>query len=93
MEKPVRICAVGDYNPSFPGHVTIQGSLEHAAESLSIPVSCEWVATTAITRENASDVLREAPTRAKRACSRQLNSRGSATGPTWGLAGASNILC
>lgn len=57
MHQFIRIGAIGDYNPAFPGHVTIKTSLEHAAESLSIPVSCEWVPTPAITRENAADVI------------------------------------
>ena len=57
MEKLVRIGAIGDYNPALPGHVTIKISLEHAGESLSIPVTCEWVPTPAITVENAADVV------------------------------------
>ncbi len=59
MDQPIRIGAIGDYNPAFPGHVTIKTSLEHAAESLSIPVSCEWVPTPAIARENAAAVMEQ----------------------------------
>jgi CTP synthase (UTP-ammonia lyase) len=57
VDKLVRIGVVGDYNPAFPGHVAIKTSLEHAAESLSISVSCEWVPTPAITRDNAADTV------------------------------------
>ncbi len=57
MGKHVRIGAIGDYNAAFPGHVTIETSLEHAAESLLIPVSCGWVPTPAIADENAAEVL------------------------------------
>lgn len=58
MEKLVRIGAIGDYNAAFPGHVTIKTSLEHAGESLSIPVNCKWVPTPAITVENVADIVR-----------------------------------
>jgi CTP synthase (UTP-ammonia lyase) len=55
--EPVRIAAVGDYNPAFPGHVTIKSSLQHAAESLSLPAICEWIATAAIAPESAADIF------------------------------------
>ena len=55
--EPVRIAAVGDYNPAFPGHVTIKSSLQHAAESLSLPAICEWIATPAITRKSAAEIF------------------------------------
>jgi len=57
VDELVRIGVIGDYNPAFPGHITIKTSLEHAADSLSIPAGCEWVATPAITRENAAEVV------------------------------------
>jgi CTP synthase (UTP-ammonia lyase) len=57
MGHALRIGVPGEFNPAFPGHVKIRTSLEDAARKLGIAASCEWVATPAITRENAAEVL------------------------------------
>ncbi|MCI0606869.1 hypothetical protein L0156_28125 [bacterium] len=46
--KPVRIAIIGDYEPAWSHHVTINESLRHAATHLSIPIEPEWIGTDVI---------------------------------------------
>ncbi|HTQ53312.1 MAG TPA: hypothetical protein VMI94_02565 [Bryobacteraceae bacterium] len=45
MSGPVRIAVVGDFNPDYATHHAINGSLEHAAAGMGVPLDAKWVAT------------------------------------------------
>ncbi len=48
MSTSTRIAIIGDYNPEFTSHVTNAPAVEHAADSLEVPVKIDWVGTDAI---------------------------------------------
>jgi CTP synthase (UTP-ammonia lyase) len=53
----VRIGVIGDFVPGMFSHTSINDSLGHASEALSVPVQYEWVPTTAVPKHGAAGVL------------------------------------
>jgi len=41
----IRIGILGDFNPEFPAHTTIDTSLQHAGRALRIEVESRWLPT------------------------------------------------
>lgn len=59
MNNKVAIAVVGDFNSTFPGHVTIAPAIGHAAESLSVDAGVQWIFTRELTNQNVAKVLGE----------------------------------
>ena len=55
--RSVKIAIIGDFNPQKPSHPETNSALNHAAQRLSVEVAAEWLHTTELTTENASDRL------------------------------------
>ena len=41
----IRIGIMGDFNPEFPAHTTIDPSLQHAGRTLGVQVESHWLPT------------------------------------------------
>jgi len=57
LTTPVRIAIIGDFNPEYVSHTTNAPAIEHAAESLDIPVEVAWVGTDTISPDNPGATL------------------------------------
>ena len=55
--RSVKIGIIGDFNPQKPSHPETNSALEHAAQALSAEVAVEWIHTTELTADNASNRL------------------------------------
>lgn len=44
----MRICILGDYDPAMPTHRALDAARDHAASTLAMPITFEWVATDAL---------------------------------------------
>jgi CTP synthase (UTP-ammonia lyase) len=45
MPQTIRIGILGDFNPEFPSHTTIDESLRHAGRALELEVESQWLPT------------------------------------------------
>ncbi len=54
--KPVRIAIVGDYEPGWSHHLTINDSLQHAAARLSISIDPQWIGTDVMSTQGTGNL-------------------------------------
>lgn len=57
VNQPVRIGVLGDFNPAFAGHVSIDASLQHASFTLRVPVETHWLPTASLAAPAAEEIL------------------------------------
>jgi CTP synthase (UTP-ammonia lyase) len=53
----IRIGVIGDFNPAFPGHVSIERSLQHAAAALGIAIEATWLPTPSVIETGTEERL------------------------------------
>ena len=56
MKQPIKIGIIGDFNPDNASHLATDDALQHAASSLSFPISIEWLPTVELERDAAAMV-------------------------------------
>jgi CTP synthase (UTP-ammonia lyase) len=57
MDRPIRVGIVADYTPANKYHVATEQSVQHAAESLGIPVQSRWLDTDTLDAPDAETRL------------------------------------
>jgi len=57
MTKALRIGILGDFNPEFRSHHTINDSLQHASTKLGTKVASEWIPTPSLEKPSSDEVL------------------------------------
>jgi len=55
--RPVQIGVIGDFNPTYVGHVTTDSSLRDSADRLGVPVTARWLPTDSFRAPGALDAL------------------------------------
>ncbi len=53
----VRIGVLGDFNPAFAGHVSIDSSLQHASAVIGAEIETTWLPTTSLAERGAEERL------------------------------------
>jgi CTP synthase (UTP-ammonia lyase) len=54
---PVKIGIIGDFNPGFITHVTMEPAAKEAAGRLGIDVEVQWIATPVLDRHGRDKIL------------------------------------
>jgi CTP synthase (UTP-ammonia lyase) len=53
----IHIGILGDLNPEYPSHITIDPSLQHAGRALGVDIESQWLPTPSLVRADAERLM------------------------------------
>ena len=59
MIEEIRVGIIGEYDPKLPNHIATNEALNHAADTLSIPLKISWLSTQPLNKGTVGNTLKQ----------------------------------